>query len=132
MVRLKRLTWLVAVIAIALSLFNTLIEGNLVERCFKIVNLLTAPLFVLFFLALFVPWANAAGAWLGLLGAALTAMLIAYAPDLGLNLGINFVWMMPCSLLVGITLGTLGSRARQPVVAGDTARMKDGLCDSAR
>ena len=54
--------------AIGLSILNTLIEGNLVERCFKIVNLLTAPLFVLFFLALFVPWANAVGAWLGLAG----------------------------------------------------------------
>jgi len=107
--RLKRLTWVVAVVAIALSLLNMFIEGNLVERCFKLVNLLTAPLFVLFFLALLVPWANAAGAWLGLLSAILTAVLIAYSHDLGLNLRLNFVWMMPCSLLVGVTLGTLGS-----------------------
>ena len=51
--------------AIALSILNALIEGNLVERCFKLVNLLTAPLFVLFFLALFVPWANAVGCLAG-------------------------------------------------------------------
>ncbi len=107
--RLKRMTWLVAVVAIALSLLNVFIEGNLLERCFKLVNLLTAPLFVLFFLALFVPWANAAGAWLGLLGSIATAVVIAYSRDLGLNLRLNFVWMMPCSLLVGVTLGTLGS-----------------------
>jgi hypothetical protein len=104
----------VAVVAIALSLLNTLIEGNLVERCFKLVNLLTAPLFVLFFLALFVPWANAAGAWLGLLGAVVTAVVIAYAHDLGLSVGLNFVWMMPCSLLVGVTAGTLGSALVRP------------------
>ena len=112
--RLKWLTWLVAGVAIALSLLNTLIEGNLVERCFKIVNLLTAPLFVLFFLALFVRWANAAGAWLGLLSSIATAVLIAYAKDLNIPLGISFVWMVPCALLVGVSVGTLGSAVFQP------------------
>jgi SSS family solute:Na+ symporter len=112
--RLRWLTWLVAVVAIALSLLNVYIEGNLVERCFKLINLLTAPLFVLVFLALFVPWANAAGAWLGLLASIATAIAVAYAPDLNLNLGISFVWMMPCSLLVGVTLGTLGSALASP------------------
>ena len=108
--RMKWLTWLVAVVAVGLSILNTLIDGNLVERCFKVVNLLTAPLFVLFFLALFVKWANATGAWLGLLSSIATAVLIAYSNDLGLNLGVSFVWMMPCSLLVGITVGTVTSR----------------------
>jgi SSS family solute:Na+ symporter len=112
--RMKWLTWVVAAVAIALSLLNTLIEGNLVERCYKIVNLLTAPLFVLFFLALFVRWANAPGAWLGLLSSTATAILIAYANDLGIQLGISFVWMVPCSLLVGIVVGTLGSALFQP------------------
>jgi SSS family solute:Na+ symporter len=107
--RLKRLTWIVAWVAISLSILNTVVQGNLVERCFKLVNLLTAPLFVLFFLALFVPWANAVGAWLGLVTSILTAVAIAFSNDLGLNLGISFVWMMPCSLLVGVTVGTLSS-----------------------
>jgi SSS family solute:Na+ symporter len=112
--RLRWLTWLVALVAIALSLLNVFIQGNLVERCFKLINLLTAPLFVLFFLALFVPWANAAGAWLGLLTSIVTAIMVAYAPDLGLSLGISFVWMMPCSLLVGVTVGTVGSALAAP------------------
>ncbi len=112
--RLKRLAWLVAAVAIALSILNTVIEGNLVERCFKLVNLLTAPLFVLFFLALFVPWANAVGAWLGLLSAIATAVAIAFAPDLDLNLGVSFVWMMPCSLLVGVVTGTVCSALARP------------------
>ena len=107
--RMKWLTWLVTAVAVALSILNTLIEGNLVERCFKVVNLLTAPLFVLFFLALFVKWANAGGAWLGLLSSILTAVLIAYSKDFGLPFVISFVWMMPCSLLVGIVVGTVGS-----------------------
>ena len=112
--RLRRLTWIVATIAIVLSLVNVFIKGNLVERCFKLVNLLTAPLFVLFFLALFVPWSNAVGAWLGLLAAIGTAIAIAFAPDLGLNLGVSFVWMMPCSLLAGVTVGTLASALARP------------------
>lgn len=112
--RLKRLTWIVAWVAVSLSILNTVIEGNLVERCFKLVNLLTAPLFVLFFLALFVPWASPAGAWLGLLASIATAVAIAYSRDLGLNLGISFVWMMPCSLLAGVTVGTLASALTRP------------------
>jgi SSS family solute:Na+ symporter len=120
--RLRWLTWGIAVVAIGLSILNTLIEGNLVERCFKLVNLLTAPLFVLFFLALFVPWANAAGAWLGLLSSAATAIAIAYSNDLGLNLGLSFVWMMPCSLLVGITVGTLASALAALVLPNATDR----------
>ncbi len=107
--RLKWLTCLVTVVAVSLSMLNTLVQGNLVERCFKLVNLLTAPMFVLFFLALFVPWSNVFGAWLGLIASAATAVAIAYNNDLGLGLPISFVWMVPCSLLVGVVVGTLGS-----------------------
>lgn len=104
--RLKWLTWLVAAVAIAVSMLNLLFVGNLVERCFKLINLLTAPLFVLFFLALVIPWANATGAWLGLLTSIATAVTIAYSKDLGLPLSISFVWIIPCSLLVGIIVGS--------------------------
>ena len=107
--RLKILTWVIAAVAVSLSMLNLLFEGNLLERCFKLINLFTAPLFVLFFLALFVRWSNATGAWLGLISSAATAIAIAYAKDLDLPLSISFVWMMPCSLLVGITVGTVGS-----------------------
>ncbi|MBS0206864.1 MAG: sodium-coupled permease [Planctomycetes bacterium] len=112
--RLKCLTWLVAATAVGLSILNTFIAGNLVERCYKIVNLLSAPLFGLFFLALFVRWANPAGAWLGLLASTATAILIAYSKDLQIPLGISFVWMLPCSLFVAITVGTLGSALFAP------------------
>lgn len=107
--RMKRLTWLFATAAVVLGIMNMMLTGNLLERCFKLVNLLTAPLFILFFLALFIPWANALGAWLGLLSSIATAVLIAYAPDFGIDIGISFVWMMPCALLVGVTVGVLGS-----------------------
>ncbi|WP_437231111.1 sodium:solute symporter family transporter [Planctomicrobium sp. SH661] len=107
--RMKRLSWVIGVIAVGLSLLSTMVQGNLIERCFKIVNLLTAPIFVLFFLALFIPFANAAGAWLGLIASIAAAVAIAYSPELGLNLGVSFMWMMPVSLFVGVTVGTLVS-----------------------
>lgn len=107
--RMKRLSWAIGIIAVALSLLSTAIQGNLIERCFKVVNLLTAPIFVLFFLALFVPWANAIGAWLGLAASITTAVLIAYAPDLKLDIGVSFIWMMPSSLLAGVVVGSLVS-----------------------
>ena len=107
--RMKRLSWGIGIVVVGLSLLSTLIQGNLIERCFKVVNLLTAPIFVLFFLALFIPFSNAAGAWLGLTVSIATAVAIAYSADLGLNLGISFMWMMPMSLLAGITVGTIAS-----------------------
>lgn len=107
--RLRWLTWLVATVAVAVSMLNLLFVGNLVERCFKLINLLTAPLFVLFFLALFVPWANAFGAWVGLLTGIAAAITIAYSKDLGLPFTIGFVWIIPCSLLTGVTMGALVS-----------------------
>ena len=109
--RLVLLTWIIAAVSVGLSLINTLIEGNIIERCYKVVNLLTAPLFVLFFLALFVRWSNGFGAWCGLISSTLAAIAIAYAKDLGLPLGISFVWMTPCSLLTGIVIGAIASAA---------------------
>lgn len=107
--RLKWLTWLVAAIAIAASMVNLLFVGNLVERCFKVINLLTAPLFVLFFLALFVRRANEFGAWIGLMASIAAAVSIAYAKELHLPLAVSFVWIIPCSLLAGASVGTVAS-----------------------
>ena len=113
----RRLRWMscgITAVAVLLSLLNLLIEGNLIERAFKMVNLLSAPLFVLFFLALFVKWSNAAGAWLGLISSIITAILIAYCKELDLPVKLSFVWMLPCSLVVGIVVGTLASACFAP------------------
>lgn len=109
MMRLRLLTWLIAAVTVLISLGNLLLTGNILERCYKVVNLLTVPLFILFFLALLVPWANSFGAWCGLIGSTLTAMSIAYSQELRLPISVSFVWMMPCSLVVGVVVGTLAS-----------------------
>jgi len=119
--RLQLLTGFVAVAAVLLSMLNLLFVGNLLERCFKIINLLTAPLFVLFFLALFIRFANAMGAWCGLITAILTAVFIAYGRELGVpeTWQLSFTWMMPAALLTGITTGTAISFAASPAVGSN-------------
>ena len=111
--RMKKLTVVIGVLAILLSIGNMFIQGNLLERCNKVVNLLTAPIFVLFFLALFIPWANAAGAWCSLIASIGVAILVAY----GHIEGLSPFWMTPVSLAVGIVVGVvvsgLASQTRQ-------------------
>ena len=102
-VRLARLSAaFVGIIAVGLSTVIGYLPGNLLELCFKLVNLLTAPLFILFFLALFVPWATPLGAILGVATAIVVAVEVAYVQDL-------LLWMAPASLLAGMLAGILGS-----------------------
>ncbi|MFO1007516.1 MAG: sodium-coupled permease [Planctomycetaceae bacterium] len=99
--RMKKLTVAMGLLAILLSIGNMFIHGNLLERCNKVVNLLTAPIFVLFFLALFIPWSNAIGAWSSLIASIGIAILVAY----GHIEGLSPFWMTPISLVVGIVVG---------------------------
>jgi len=59
----RTISWEVGVIVVLLSSTVGLVSGNLLEVTYKLVNLLVTPLFILFFMALFVPWATTAGAW---------------------------------------------------------------------
>jgi Na+/proline symporter len=103
--RMKKLTIAVGLLAILLSIGNMFIQGNLLERCNKVVNLLTAPIFVLFFLALFIPWSNAIGAWSSLIASISVAIVVAY----GYVDGLSPFWMTPISLVVGIVVGVVVS-----------------------
>jgi SSS family solute:Na+ symporter len=109
--RLRWLTLAVGVASAAISIGIMFIRGNLLELCYKVVNLLTAPLFVLFFLALFVKRATPLGAWCGLAASLAVAVTIAYVPDLGISL----FWMMPCSLVAGIVVGVAVSLITSPL-----------------
>ena len=103
--QVRGISVVVGIVAVALSVLVGCVEGNLIELCFKVVNLLTAPLFVLFFTAMFVPWATPFGALTGLGASVSVAIGIAYF-DL---LGLSFLWMMPASLLAGIAVAALVS-----------------------
>ena len=83
------------------------LASNLLELCIKVVNLLTAPLFVLFFLALFVRRATP----LGGAAAAVTGIAVASGIAFFKMFGLEFLWTAPCALVAGIVAGILVSLA---------------------
>ena len=58
---------------VALSTFVEGVQGNMFEVIYKVVNLFVAPLFFLFFMAIFVKRANTVGTWLGAIAGIATA-----------------------------------------------------------
>ncbi|MEW4562088.1 sodium/solute symporter [Bremerella sp. JC770] len=93
------------VIVVLISSVVGSIEGNMLEIAYKVVNLLVAPLFGLFVMALFVPWANSIGTIVGAVAGVATACLINYWPEITGTPGISFLWAMPLSLLVQTMVG---------------------------
>lgn len=61
------------------SSFVKYIPGNITAMTNKTVNLLTTPIFGLFFFALFVPFARPLGVWIGAICGTITAALIAFS-----------------------------------------------------
>ncbi len=86
------------VIVIVLSFFIGNVEGNLMDVIVKVVNLFVAPLFVLFFMALFISFATE---WATLLGGAISVVVAVLIAFWGLW-GISVFWIMPVSLVAGI------------------------------
>jgi len=107
--RVKGVSFVIGGVVIALSLLVSLVKGNLLEVSFKVSDLLVAPLFVLFFLAMWVPWANTFGAWCAAIAAVTVAVLIAYWEEMTGTRGISFLWIMPGSLATGILVGCVAS-----------------------
>ena len=104
-VRLARLASVaVGVLAVILSLVVGGLATNLLELCFKVVNLLTAPIFVLFFLALFVPRATPLSAVAATVASVTAAVVVAFGWEAKW-----FLWSPPAALAVGIVIGTLAS-----------------------
>jgi len=109
--RMRIARWISAGIGIAVILISLLvsrIEGNLLDVCFRAVNLLTAPLFVLFFMAMFVRRATTFGALTAAAVGVVTAVCIAYSGPLGLR-PISIMWIMPGSFVAGVVCGSLAS-----------------------
>jgi solute:Na+ symporter, SSS family len=93
------------------STFMKHVPGNFLSITNKTANLLAVPIALLFVFALFVPFANARGVWIGTLASILTAVLIAFSglifgmdPVTGLD-PVSFQWIAPCSLIAGLVVG---------------------------
>ena len=105
--QLKYISIFVGVLVVCLSLFVSMVQGNLLELCYKVVNLLTAPLAGLFFLALFVPWAKGFGALAGTAIGIVVVVAVSYWKEITGLQGISFLWAMPLSLLAEIGAASL-------------------------
>ncbi len=91
-----------------------MVPGNLLEVTYKLLTLPVAPLFVLFCMAMFVPWSTP----FGTIVAATVSMAVAIGIAFFEFMGLGFMWIMPVSLLVGIVVGMLASL----VPVGQTTR----------
>lgn len=106
---LRRIKLVSVVLGIAVTvacLFVGYVPGNLMDLIMKVVNLVTAPLFVLFFMALFVKSATDAGTITGGLCAFAVAIAIAFFSPFGLQA----IWVMPVSFTIGTLTACLISR----------------------
>lgn len=101
--QVQLLSYATGAIVMVLSIYIGNVEGNLLDLVNKVVNLLVAPLFVLFFLALFIPFSTTAGALAGGILSTIAACLISFYGIFG----ITVLWIIPVSLLVGVASGVL-------------------------
>jgi len=101
----KRVSWIVGLLAVALSLLAGGVEGNLFEKCYKIANVFTVPLFMLFFMAIFVPWATTLGTWAATIASAVVAIGIGIFGWFHLG----FLWIVIGSMIAGVVVGPLVS-----------------------
>lgn len=92
------------------------IPGNFMAITNKTVNLLTVPIALLFFFALYVPFSNAIGVWIATIASVGVAVLIAFSgvffgmnPETG-NDPISFQWIAPAALLTGVTVGIVACK----------------------
>lgn len=103
--QVRILSAVIGVLTLLLSMAFPYVKGNLYDLSIRVVNLLMSPLFVLLFMALFVPFATARGALIGGCISIIVAVAIAF---FGL-LGINVFFITITSLLSGIITGVIGS-----------------------
>ncbi len=106
----KYVSVLVGVAVVVLSAYVGVVQGNLLEVTYKVVNLITAPLFGLFFMAIFVPWAKGWATIVGAICGMAVVITISFWKELtGSTEGISFLWAMPLSFVIQAAVGSLAS-----------------------
>ncbi|MDF1858647.1 MAG: sodium/solute symporter [Verrucomicrobiales bacterium] len=110
----------IGAIVICLSTIVGKVEGNFFEVTNKVVNLLTVPISLLFFFALFVPFANAKGVWIATICSVTVAILVAFSGDIwGMDpetgfAPVSFQLIAPAALVVGVVVGLIACRIFAP------------------
>ncbi|MBX3439166.1 MAG: sodium-coupled permease [Planctomycetaceae bacterium] len=91
------------------------VPGNITAVTHKTSNLLTTPIFGLFFYALFVPFATPLGVWIGTFCGITAAILVGFSGPIfgmvpGTNLDpISFQWIAPIAITANLVTGCLAS-----------------------
>ncbi len=93
---------IIGVVIVFVSLLISNIQGNLLEITFKTSNLFVAPLFVPFFMAMFIKKASPNATFIGTLLSGISAILVSFSNEL-FNVNISFLWIIPISFIVGIS-----------------------------
>lgn len=91
----------IGMVIVSLSMVMGYVQGNLTAVTNKTVNLLVAPLFVPFFMALYVRGATSFATFWGTLASIVVAVLISFSHEF-FGTGISFLWVMPVSFVVGV------------------------------
>jgi solute:Na+ symporter, SSS family len=101
----------IGIVVVALTTVVGMVEGNLMELAFKIVNLLTVPLFGLFFMAMFIRWATSFGTICGAVFGVATVTLFSYWSEItgDPEPPISWVWAMTICFFVQSAAGMLFS-----------------------
>lgn len=103
----KALAFTIGAVVVIGSSFMGAVPGNITAVTQKTANLLTTPIFGLFFYALFVPFAKPAGVVIGTIVGTVTASAIAFSgPLTGEDVDpISFQWIAPAALIANIVVG---------------------------
>jgi SSS family solute:Na+ symporter len=118
----------IGIVVVMMSTMVGVVQGNMLEIAFKVVNLLVAPLFGLFFMAMFVRWATALGTIIGSAVGLSVAVSINYWKEITGTQGISFLWSMPLSLVAQVAVGMVASLlpiGRRPEIKPEDLIAKD-------
>ncbi|MDF1813911.1 MAG: sodium/solute symporter [Verrucomicrobiales bacterium] len=106
----------IGVVVVSLSSLIKYIPGNFFGITNRVVNLLTVPIALLFIFALFVPFANAKGVWIGVICSVVCAILVSFSgvifgtnPQTGQDL-ISFQFITPVAFVVGLSVGLIACK----------------------
>ncbi len=115
----------VGVVMVALSLLMNRVSGNIMEVTVRTNHVFVAPLFGLFFMALFVPFATPLGTAIGAVSGCAAGVLIAYWDLLTGGPTLSFQWIT----LVALTVDLLVACAVSLLGGGSKRRGTDKNCE---
>ena len=99
----KLISACIGVVIVILSLVIGNVKGNLLELTYKTINLLVGPLFLPFFMSMFVRCAKPKATFIGTIFGSLVAILISFSNEL-LSISISFLWIIPGSFAAGLAV----------------------------